>query len=156
MKLNEYNGVYINDSMSGGPAHWSYSIKFYPNHGSRDRQVLCALCQPFDGIVSFVIYVDPSGYIYDTETGARIPGATVWLQWFNNATFAWENVPVGNTTANMLPDVNPQTTDSAGGYAWDTLPGTFRVHVEANGYISKASVAVTVPPPEFNLQCRPD
>ena len=60
------------------------------------------------------------------------PVATVWLQWFNNPTFAWENVPVGCTPAPMLPDVNPQTTDSAGGYAWDVTRGTFRVHVEAN------------------------
>ena len=51
----------------------------------------------------------------------------------------------------MQPDVNPQTTGANGRYQWDTLAGTYRVHVEAPGYYSEDSIAVSVPPPVFDL-----
>ena len=57
----------------------------------------------------------------------------------------------GESTPIMQPDLNPQVTGEDGWYKWDTLPGTYRVHVEALGYYSADSIVVTVPPPVTDL-----
>jgi uncharacterized repeat protein (TIGR01451 family) len=100
--------------------------------------------------VTFNIYVDPAGYIYDVNTGERISGATVWLQ-RPDGHGGWENVPTGQTPPIMQPDVNPQITGPDGQYQWDVLEGTYRVHVEATGYYPADSIVVTVPPPVTDL-----
>ena len=51
----------------------------------------------------------------------------------------------------MQPDTSPLIADSAGDYQWDTLPGSYRVHVEAPGYYPADSIMVAVPPPVFTL-----
>jgi hypothetical protein len=51
----------------------------------------------------------------------------------------------------IAPQVNPQTTDGAGHYGWDVIAGAYRVVVEADGYASQTSGAVTVPPPVTDL-----
>jgi hypothetical protein len=51
----------------------------------------------------------------------------------------------------MQPDVNPQTTGPNGQYQWDTIPGTYRMHVEASGYYPADSIVVAVPPPVTDL-----
>jgi uncharacterized repeat protein (TIGR01451 family) len=100
--------------------------------------------------VSFDIYVDPAGYVYDVNTGERISGATVWLQ-RPDGHGDWENVPTGQTPPIMQPDLNPQITGPDGQYQWDVLEGTYRVHVEATGYYPADSIVVTVPPPVTDL-----
>ncbi len=100
--------------------------------------------------VSFDIYIDPAGYIYDIETGERIAGASVWLQ-RPDGLGDWENVPTGELTPVAQPDVNPQITSEDGMYQWDVLEGSYRVHVEAPGYEPANSIVVSVPPPVFDL-----
>jgi len=56
------------------------------------------------------------------------------------------NVPTGENPAVMQPGLNPQITGEDGHYNWNTLPGTYRVHVEASGYYSADSITVSVPP----------
>jgi hypothetical protein len=108
-----------------------------------------------DVIVTFpieVVRVDPAGYIYDVETLERVSDATVWLQ-MPNGRGGWTNVPtnVADEDAIAAPNVNPQITGTDGRYQWDTLPGTYRVHVEAPGYYPEDSIAVNVPPPVTDL-----
>ncbi|MBU4580690.1 DUF11 domain-containing protein [Patescibacteria group bacterium] len=59
---------------------WSYTVpKFAPNHGSATvtYTITGAGCEKSS--VNFNIYIDPAGFIYDTATGTRISGASVWL-----------------------------------------------------------------------------
>lgn len=98
----------------------------------------------------FDIYIDPAGYIYDSATGQRIAGATVWLQ-RPNGSGGWENVPTGQTPPVSQPDVNPQMTGPDGQYQWDVLAGAYRVHVEAPGYDAADSLVVSIPPPVTDL-----
>ncbi|HEY3274106.1 MAG TPA: PKD domain-containing protein, partial [Methanocella sp.] len=147
-------GRYINNSMAGGPPQWSYSIRFYDGgyHGYTDVKYTVHYRNETTANVSFSIYIDPAGYVYDVETGARIVGASVWLQRPDGAG-GWENIPTGLAPPTpMTPDTNPQITDSAGGYAWDVLAGTYRVHVVANHYYPTDSrTVVIVDTPVYDL-----
>jgi hypothetical protein len=126
-----------------GVQHWlslsGTSIENLTNEGS---------CVPTD--ITFDIYIDPSGYVYDNNTGNRIEGAIVWLQ-RPDGVGGWDNVPTGELPAVMDPDINPQTTGVDGGYGWDVLAGTYRVHVEADGYLPAISSVVNIPPPVIDL-----
>lgn len=140
----------VNDSMAGGPPVWTYTITFYPRHGSTTVRYTVHYLNLTNSTEGFNIYIDPAGYVYDLATGARIQNATVWLQW-PDGVGGWENVPVGNTTPIMQPDVNPLITGADGQYQWDTLAGSYRVHVEAPGYYPADSIVVSVPPPVTDL-----
>ncbi|MHC1756363.1 MAG: PKD domain-containing protein [Methanosarcina sp.] len=138
----------IVDSMAGGPPEWTYTTTLYPRHGSVIITYTIYGCETDP--ITFGLYIDPAGYIYDLETGERIVGASVWLQRPDGAE-GWENVPTGEPIAVAQPDVNPQATDEDGMYMWDVLGGTYRVHVEAPGYEPADRVVVSVPPPVFDL-----
>ena len=100
--------------------------------------------------LTFPIYVDPAGYIYDVDTGQRISGASVWLQ-RPDVNGGWGNVSTGENPPVAQPDTNPLISDKDGMYQWDTLPGSYRVHVESPGYEPADSIVVSVPPPVFDL-----
>jgi uncharacterized repeat protein (TIGR01451 family) len=100
--------------------------------------------------VTFDIYIDPAGYIYNVDTGERIAGATVWLQ-RPDGEGGWENVPTGETPPIAQPDVNPLITGTDGQYQWDVLEGSYRVHVEAPDYYPADSIVVSIPPPVTDL-----
>jgi uncharacterized repeat protein (TIGR01451 family) len=100
--------------------------------------------------VTFNLYVDPAGYIYDAVTLERISGASVWLQ-RPDGQGGWDNVPTGQIPSIMQPDVNPQITGADGQYQWNVLEGSYRVHVEVTGYYPADSIVVTVPPPVTDL-----
>jgi hypothetical protein len=100
--------------------------------------------------VTFDIYIDPAGYIYDADTGERIEGATVWLQW-SDGEGGWVNVPTGEDPTVSQPDENPLITGEDGQYQWDVLAGSYRVHVEASGYYPADSIVVSIPPPVTDL-----
>jgi YVTN family beta-propeller protein len=143
------DGTSIVDNMAGGPSDWRYTITFYPHHGSANVTYTVHGCEGVQN-VSFNIYVDPAGYIYDVDTGERIAGASVWLQ-RPDGLGDWENVPIGQTPLVMQPDANPLITDQDGMYQWDTLEGSYRVYVEAPGYEPNNSIVVSVPPPVTDL-----
>jgi len=147
--------IHINDvgdditgSMAGGPPDWTYTTTFYPRHGLATITYTVHGCT--EETVSFNIYIDPAGYIYDADTSERIAGATVWLQW-PDGEGGWENVPTGENPAIAQPDVNPQITGEDGQYQWDVLAGSYRVHVEAPGYDPADSIVVSIPPPVTDL-----
>lgn len=103
--------------------------------------------------------IDPSGFITDAETDLPIPEATVTLQRLEGSN--WETVNPYATNLDgspqIAPKVNPQKTDSDGHYGWDVIAGTYRVLVQATGYIGQTSPQVTVPPPvlDLNLELQP-
>jgi Domain of unknown function DUF11/Divergent InlB B-repeat domain/RTX calcium-binding nonapeptide repeat (4 copies) len=141
-------------SMTGPAPTWTYTVTFLsldpPRHGEAQVEYITHYPQKSDQTVSFSIYVDPAGYIYDTSTLERVSGATVCLQ-MPNGLGGWMNIPTGNDPPVMQPDMNPQITGVDGQFQWDTLPGTYRVHVEAPGYYPADSIAVTIPPPITDL-----
>jgi uncharacterized repeat protein (TIGR01451 family) len=143
-------GPDIVDSMIGPGPTWTYTTTFYPRHGEATVTYTPHYPSGTTTTVLFSIYIDPAGYVYDVVTNARIEGATVWLQ-RPDGSGGWENVPTGEVPAVMQPDTNPLTTDINGQYQWDTLAGSYRVHVEAPGYYPADSIVVTVPPPVFDL-----
>ncbi len=95
------------------------------------------------------IFIDPSGFVFDNETLQPILGATVTLE-IQDAGGNW----VLPSLPDIRPQVNPQTTVSGGRYGWDVAgltPRNYRVQVEAEGYESKTSRVVVVPPPVLDL-----
>jgi uncharacterized repeat protein (TIGR01451 family) len=149
--LND-GGPDITGTMTGPDPTWMYTLTFENRNG--EATATFTAHHPIEDIIAVahieVVRVDPAGYIYDIDTHERISGATVWLQ-MPNGRGGWTNVPTGEDPAIMDPDVNPLTTGANGRYQWDTLAGTYRVHVQAQGYYSSDSIAVTVPPPVTDL-----
>ena len=129
------------------PDTWTYTTSFSRTGAATINYTVSGCTTPS---VSFSIYIDPAGYIYDIDNGARISGATVWLQ-RPDGTGGWENVSTGQIPPIMQPDVNPLITGVNGSYQWDVLAGSYRVHVEAPGYYSANSIVVSVPPPVSDL-----
>jgi uncharacterized repeat protein (TIGR01451 family) len=153
--------MHINDglpdivgSMAGPAPTWTYTVTFAnlnpPRHNEAVVEYNVHYPEQPEKTVTFSIYIDPAGYIYDANTLERISGASVWLQ-MPNGRGGWTNVPTGEIPAVMQPDLNPQITGEDGWYKWDTLPGTYRVHVEAPGYYSTDSIVIAVPPPVTDL-----
>ena len=136
-------GSDITGSMTGGPPAWTYTAAaFYPRHGTATITYTIYGCT--QSTISFNIYIDPAGYIYDADTGARIAGATVWLQ-RPLESGEWENVPEGALPNPIMdPDDNPLTTGIDGQYQWDVLAGSYRVHVEAADYYPANSIVVVI------------
>jgi len=147
IQIND-GGPDITGSMAGGPPDWTYTTIFYPRHGRATITYTVHGCDV--ETVTFDIYIDPAGYIYDADTGERIEGATVWLQW-SDGEGGWENVPTGETPPISQPDENPLITGEDGWYQWDVLEGSYRVHVEASGYYPADSIVVSIPPPVTDL-----
>ena len=136
------NGTDIAGNMTGAAPNWTYNTTLYPRTGNATVTYTVYGCS-FENI-TFNIYVDPAGYIYDINTGKRIAGASVWLQQPNGT--GWGNVPTGKSPPIAQPDINPLTSDADGMYQWDVLPGSYRVHVDALGYEPANSIVVSVPP----------
>ncbi|MDD4248563.1 MAG: PKD domain-containing protein, partial [Methanosarcina sp.] len=98
-------------NMAGGPPDWNYTTTFHPRYGKATVTYTISGCTP--EIVSFDIYIDPAGYIYDIDTGKRISGASVWLQ-RPDGNGGWENVPTGENPPVSQPDINPLISDQNG------------------------------------------
>jgi uncharacterized repeat protein (TIGR01451 family) len=141
-------GPDITGSMAEGPGDWTYTTTFYPRHGRATITYTVYGCDV--ETVTFDIYIDPAGYIYDADTGERIAGATVWLQ-RPDGEGGWVNVPTGEDPLVSQPDENPLITGDDGQYQWDVLEGSYRVHVEADGYYPEDSIVVSIPPPVTDL-----
>ncbi len=127
-----------------------------------------------------LVLYDPSGIISDAVTGQPIEGATVTLykvpEW--TAKTNPQDVTINSCESNLSkdpgvawsqpaptelgevadpsdgeidPTSNPQTTDGIGYYGWDVAAGCWYVEAEAEGYESKVSAVVGVPPAVTDL-----
>lgn len=109
--------------------------------------------------------VDPSGYVYDQETGARLEGVTATAYYIpvESDTELTEAHKPANTVygtvwnASEYNQANPLTTDVDGRYAWDVPQGWWRVKYEKTGYETAWSDWLPVPPPqtEVNIGMKP-
>jgi CSLREA domain-containing protein len=101
--------------------------------------------QQFVGSLQFV---DPSGTVRDGCTGRRLGGATVSLL---------KNEPYGSASYVMpdpgehVPTDNPELTTADGVFAWDVVPGRWKVVASKAGYGSVTVGPFDVPPPATGL-----
>lgn len=96
--------------------------------------------------------IDPYGTITDKETGKIITGANVKLYYANTARNISKGIKAG--TIVELPEVkdfppannlNPQSSDINGKYAWMVFPNTdYYIVAEANGYEKYTSDVISV------------
>ncbi|MBR6096952.1 MAG: leucine-rich repeat domain-containing protein, partial [Oscillospiraceae bacterium] len=98
--------------------------------------------------------VDPSGYVFDSTTGARLSGVTAtayWIPYDESQADFWDNTPDSGEYGVIWDSVeysqlNPLTTDLSGCYSWDVPEGWWRVKYEKEGYETVWSDWMTVPP----------
>jgi 5-hydroxyisourate hydrolase-like protein (transthyretin family) len=98
-----------------------------------------------------IFLVDPSGVVFDADTGTPIAGATVTLKRLNPPQSTYVEMSPTLHAGMFEPEVNPQTTGSDGRYAWNVVAGEYLVEVEIAGCSPATSEAVTVPPPVTDL-----
>ena len=104
------------------------------------------------------LWVDPSGAVR-TRTGIPLAGAKVTLTRADTASAAQVAVPNGSSLMSPGNRRNPDSTDPAGGFAWDVLPGFYQVAATHPGCRAASGSAlagltpvVPVPPAQTDLQ----
>lgn len=141
---NVYKATYLNGKWEATLSNWSGSgtmqIKMRVYVGTLTYEFI---------VGEVIILIDPSGYVYDVNTGDRIEGAKVTLEKWNETTGNWEF-----WDAELYGQINPQLTDKDGKYGWMVGDGIYRVIVEKEGY-EKAVVgdnkSIIIPPPRDNV-----
>ncbi len=103
-------------------------------------------CFPGSSVAEPTYIYDPSGYVYEVLTEARIEDVTATAMQWNDKTGQWD---VWN--ADWYLQENPQTTDKEGRYGWDVPEGKWKVIYEKDGYITAESDELLVPPPHFDV-----
>lgn len=91
--------------------------------------------------------IDPSGYVYEGVEGNRVEGAVATLQYSTDNGETW----LSWDDAADYEQANPQTTDSAGLFAWDVPMGLWRVTISAPGYEDAHTAGMEVPPARTGL-----
>jgi cysteine-rich repeat protein len=116
---------------------------------------------PPDRIVTYTIYVDPSGVV-QTVDGTPIAGATVTLLRSDASSGPFEAVPSGSGVMSPANRTNPSLSDLDGRFGWDTVAGYYKVRAEKEGCTSPAdsgiafveTAVLAVPPPVTDLDLR--
>ena len=116
--------------------------------GSWSLSVTCSdnVVHTLTNILNIAIgLIDPSGYVYDANTNARIGGAQVAL--------LYKDPNLGNVfwNAALYNQLNTQRTGPHGQYGWNVPAGQYFVTVVANCYQPVTSGVVTIPPPVTTL-----
>lgn len=103
-------------------------------------------------------HIDPSGYVYDVDTGLRLSGVTttVYCIEYDDSDDFWDTPPVDTEygtkwNAAEHNQNNPLITDANGCYAWDVPEGWWRVKYEKDGYVTVWSDWMPVPPPQTEV-----
>ena len=103
--------------------------------------------------------IDPSGKVYDPETGEGMPGVTVTAYCIlldeDDPNF-WTNMPDSSQygelwDATEYSQSNPQVTGEDGSYAWDVPEGWWRIKYEKEGYETTWSDWMAVPPIQMEV-----
>ena len=110
-------------------------------------------------LFSFKWAIDPSGYVYDEVTKARLPGVTVtayWIPYDDAVDNFWDAVPSDDEygqrwDASEYSQLNSLITDAEGRYAWDVPEGWWRVEYVLEGYETTWSEWLPVPPPQTEV-----
>ena len=103
-------------------------------------------------------HIDPSGYVYDVDTGLRLSGVTttVYCIEYDDSDDFWDTPPLDTDygtkwNAAEYNQSNPLITDANGCYAWDVPEGWWRVKYEKEGYTTVWSDWMPVPPPQTEV-----
>ena len=106
-------------------------------------------------------HIDPSGFVYDAETWARLPGVKTTAFYIpvpeeDDIGDFWSTPPSESTEGTLWNAAeysaeNPLYTDEEGRYAWDVPEGWWRVKYEKEGYITAWSDWLPVPPPQTEV-----
>ena len=91
-----------------------------------------------------ILFIDPSGTIFESCTGGPLEDATVRLERYVDGQWV-------TATTGIIPSVNPQITGGDGRCGWLTSPGKYRIVVSKDGWSTVTSDPVNVPPPVDNL-----
>lgn len=147
---------------SGSGAFTATVPPFSPNHGY--ARITYTISCPDDSQeeVAFDIYIDPSGFVHDTE-GKAIDGAKVTLMRSDTAGGTFGAVPNGSAVMSPSNRTNPDLTDSKGHFGWDVNAGYYKVRVEKEGCHAPGGSATFVdtqvykiPPPVTDIDLRLD
>ena len=120
----------------------------------------------------FNIYIDPSGYVRDTNDDP-IEGATVTLYRSDSSAGPFEVVEDGSEIMSPSNRTNPDTTDEedpataaeeGGHFGWDVIEGSYKVRAEKVGCHAPGdetqpfveTEVMEIPPPVTNLDIRLD
>jgi hypothetical protein len=113
-----------------------------------------------DKDVSFNVYEDPSGNVYNSVNDQPVQGATVTLLRSDSAVGPFEAVPNGSDIMSPSNRTNPDMTDAEGYFRWDVIAGYYKVRVQRQGCTAPDNPAqafietevLTVPPPVTGLR----
>ena len=144
----------MTDTSGGAGTAWAFTYT-PPYQWPPQSMTSVTMCLDTDGDgqyddgcqVTGIFLIDPSGVVSVADTGTPIAGATVTLERLNPVQSTYLEMSPTLHAGMFEPEVNPQTTGEDGRYAWDTVPGTYRVQVEKEGCQTATSSSVTVPPP---------
>jgi HYR domain len=106
-----------------------------PHHGLVTVTMTLRCPDGTEGDSSFNMYIDPSGWVLDTRNRPLI-GATVTLYRSSYPTGPFEIVPDGSPMMSPKNRNNPDYTDGAGHFGWDTIPGYYVVRAEYEGCVA--------------------
>jgi hypothetical protein len=101
--------------------------------------------------IGFGIYIDPSGVVRNSNTGAVIPGADVTLFRSADADGPFLQVPSGSAIMSPGNRNNPDSTDENGHFGWDVLAGYYKVVAQADGCSPGSTAVMNIPPPVTDL-----
>ncbi|HWU89629.1 MAG TPA: PxKF domain-containing protein [Kofleriaceae bacterium] len=117
------SGTYVASIPALAPAHGQVKVTMGLTCGSQS------------GTSSFDLYIDPSGWV-QTLHGAPLAGALVTLYRSESPLGPFEVVPDGSALMSPKNRTNPDHTDSAGHFAWDTVAGFYVVRAEYPGCVA--------------------
>ncbi|MFH1227625.1 MAG: right-handed parallel beta-helix repeat-containing protein, partial [Planctomycetota bacterium] len=122
----------------------SYELTVQLNGGVRSLSVSC------NGGISDIIellFVDPTGIVYDSVTGEPIKDATVTLE-YNHPLSGWITARMGieigspiwvddddDAGTPLVANTNPYVTGSNGRYQWNVLVGEYRLRAANANYV---------------------
>jgi hypothetical protein len=139
-------GVTITQAMApAGGNTWrtTFAASFASNIGHLTVNVNCAGggTLMFDGDI---LFIDPSGTILDACTAQPLAGATVTL--LKNEPYLSPTYVIPDPSE-TIPANNPEITAANGLYAWDVVPGRWRMQVSKAGYGIVMTSPFDIPPP---------
>jgi 5-hydroxyisourate hydrolase-like protein (transthyretin family) len=143
----------MTDTSGGAGTSWAFTYT-PPFEWPRQSMTSVTMCLDTDSDgceVAGIFLIDPSGKVFDADTGMPIAGATVTLKRLNPAQSTYVEMSPTLHAGMFEPEVNPETTGSDGRYAWNVVAGQYLVEVSIAGCSPATSGAVSVPPPVTDL-----
>ncbi|MFC4222421.1 carboxypeptidase-like regulatory domain-containing protein [Lysinibacter cavernae] len=149
------NAIYTGDLVESSPGQYAVTVPpLYPTTGIADFRITVDCGDGTTQNVEFDLYIDPAGTILDTE-GNAIDGATVTLLRSDFPEGDFSAVADGSAIMSPSNRTNPTVTGEDGRFAWDVIPGYYRVEASAPNCTVPGSAETVVStevlpvPPEY-------